>query len=173
MHDRTAILPAVPPARVHVGDVQLRLSVGCRFWCQARDGDIDARRLFRRHYSYRAYADGRNPKKFVGPGYHLVLLSPDCRALFVWRLFRDKCERQYGVNCAIFRNETEQRSSDMIREAEAWAWRAWPSERRLYTYVNARKVRSTNPGYCFIAAGWLPSGTTKSGLRILEKFRDA
>ena len=33
----------------------------------------------------------------------------------------------------------------------------------------SRKIRSTNPGYCFIKAGWRKCGRTKSGKMILEK----
>jgi hypothetical protein len=39
----------------------------------------------------------------------------------------------------------------------------------LYTYVNGRKVKSANPGYCFKRAGWRTCGKTAGGLIILEK----
>lgn len=45
------------------------------------------------------------------------------------------------------------RSSELIIAAVDIARALWPLE-RLYTYVNARKIRSTNPGYCFQCAGW-------------------
>ena len=47
------------------------------------------------------------------------------------------------------------------------AWRRWPGE-RLFTYVNGGKIRSTNPGYCFLMAGWRKCGISKVGLTILE-----
>jgi hypothetical protein len=72
------------------------------------------------------------------------------------------------VTCAIFRNEGAGRSSDLILEAMRAAWVRWPGE-RLYTYVNPRRVRSANPGYCFKAAGWQLCGITKTRkLLILE-----
>jgi hypothetical protein len=40
----------------------------------------------------------------------------------------------------------------MILEAETFALERWPDETRLYTYVNAKKIQSSNPGYCFIKA---------------------
>lgn len=43
----------------------------------------------------------------------------------------------------------------------------WPGE-RFYTYVNPKKVKSTNPGYCFMAAGWKKCGMTGKGLLIFE-----
>src|SRR4029077_191123 len=137
-------------------------------WIKIRDGDATARQLFRRHYSYAPYKDARDPALFVGPGEKLVLLTPCARALFVWRRFKSG-DGQQGVNCAVFRNESAGLSSDLIREADALADARWPGDRH-YTYVNPRRVRSTNPGYCFIAAGWQPCGITKwNRLLILER----
>lgn len=138
-------------------------------WYGVKDGDPAARSIFNRHYSRHWYADGRRPKLFVGPGEKLVLMTTDRKALFVWRKFISK-DDQTGINCAIFRNESGHLSSDLIREAEAIAWERWPGE-RLYTYVNAKRIRSTNPGYCFKKAGWKTCGTTKRFcLVILEKL---
>jgi hypothetical protein len=143
-------------------------------WVLIKDGNPEAFELFKRHYSYRPYADGRrqrsnNPNRrlFVGPGFKTVLMTPDLKALFVWRKFIDD-SGQNGVNCSVFRNEGPQRSSDLILAAEEHAEQRWPGE-RLYTYVNAAKVASSNPGYCFKCAGWKECGTTKSGKLILFK----
>ncbi len=145
---------------------QLHLNSGAIFE-QVRDGDHTARSIFNRHYSRKHYADGRAPSLFVGPGEKMVLITADARALFVWRKFISG-DSQQGVNCAIFRNEGGARSSDLIREAMRLAWLRWPGE-RLYTYVNPRKLRSTNPGYCFMQAGWRKCGVTKwNRLVILE-----
>ncbi len=43
----------------------------------------------------------------------------------------------------------------------ALAWAEWGPQ-RLYTYVNPRRVRSSNPGYCFKQAGWRLCGVTKT-----------
>jgi hypothetical protein len=101
-----------------------------------------------------------------------VLLTPDLKALFVWRKFKDG-SGQEGVNCAVFRNEGAGLASALILEAEEWAWRRWPDERRLYTYVDAKRIRSSNPGYCFIRAGWtrLPYRTKWNKLIVLEKLK--
>lgn len=139
------------------------------YWTEIKDGDPYALMLFHRHYSYRPYADGRKPKLFCGPGEKMVLLGIDGRALFVWRKFRS-ADGQKGVNCAVFRNESDVLSSLLILEAEKLAWKRWPGE-RLYTYVNSRKIKSTNPGYCFLKAGWRKCGVTKiNKLIILEKL---
>lgn len=136
-------------------------------WTEVRDANPSALEIFKRHYSRRRYRDGRNPLHFVGPGEKLVLLTENADALFVWRKFRSM-DSQTGVNCAVFRNESPAIASDLIVAAMACADRRWPGE-RLYTYVNARKISSSNPGYCFLMAGWRKCGwTSKSGLLILE-----
>lgn len=145
-------------------------------WLPVRDGDPRAAALYRRHYSCYQYADNRranpaNRSRFliVGPGEKMVLMTCDCSALFVWRKFIDK-SGQHGVNCAVFRNEGSVLSSVLIEEAVSLAWARWPGQ-RLYTYVDPARVRSNNPGYCFIVAGWRRCGFTKKRrLLILEKL---
>jgi site-specific DNA-cytosine methylase len=140
-------------------------SVG--YWRPAKDGDPLGYELYRRHYSA-----AKNPKpkqrQFVGPGEKLVLLGSDGKALWAWRKFIDD-SGQTGVNCAVFRNESGHLSSWLVSEAVGWAWARWPGE-RLYTYVDAKAIRSRNPGCCFKAAGWRECGTTKKGLIVLEKL---
>ena len=137
-------------------------------WCPTKDGDGSARALYLRHYSCREYRDGRKPKLFVGPGEKLVLITPLSDALFVWRKFISD-DSQEGINCAVFRNESEYLSSDLIREADIIADERWPGERH-YTYVNPDRIQSLNPGYCFIKAGWQRCGVTRGGLIILERL---
>ncbi len=138
-------------------------------WIPVKDGDPRALAIMKRHYSWHAYKDGRPHRLFVGPGEKMVLLLSTCDALFVWRKFRSK-DNQYGINCAVFRNESVvMLASSLVLAAEDMAWARWPGQ-RLYTYVNPKKIRSTNPGYCFLKAGWKRCGTTKRlRLVILEK----
>lgn len=137
-------------------------------WTEVRDGNPSALALMERHYSRVRYGDGRRHDRFVGPGERIVLLTADARALFVWRRFRSK-DDQRGVNCAVFRNEGSTLSSDLIRAAMDLAWHRWPGE-RFYTYVNPRKIRSPNPGYCFLRAGWRRCGITKSRRLLVLEF---
>jgi hypothetical protein len=98
----------------------------------------------------------------------MVLMTSDQSALFVWRKFQND-SGQEGINCAIFRNEGPLLSSYLILEAEKSAYRRWGNE-RLYTYINANKIKSVNPGYCFKKAGWSVCGVTKiNKLVIMEK----
>ena len=135
-------------------------------WCLVKDGDSRARQLHQRHYSKYKYVDGRESKLFVGPGGKFVMITGDNAALFVWRKFINDAG-QTGINCAVFRNEGTERSSSLIEEADRIAWAKWPTEPRHYTYVNGARIRSSNPGYCFLAAGWKRAGKSKGGLHIL------
>lgn len=142
--------------------------VGDSTWIPVRDGNPTAATLYDRHYSRNPGAVGN--LRIAGPGEKMVLLTPCARALFVWRVFisKDPTAAAGDVNCAIFRNEGAGIASELILAAMALAWERWPS-RRLYTYVNPRRVRSANPGCCFKAAGWRVCGTTKTRrLLILE-----
>lgn len=136
-------------------------------WCLTRDGDPYGYEMSRRHYSARNYLEQRQ-RLFVGPGRKLVLLSKDGQALFVWRTFKDDIQPpQTGYNCAIFRNEGTALSSLLITEAVDVAFRTW-GVARCYTLVDPRKVKSSNPGYCFIRAGWRKCGVSKGKKLIFE-----
>lgn len=144
-------------------------------WWLSKDGDKACLELYEQHYSAYRYADKRVRKLFCGPGDKVVLRTFCGAAFFVWRKFKDKCidtrtgKPQAGINCAAFRNERAGQSSEFIRQADAIADCLW-ADRRHYTYVDATKIRSTNPGYCFLVAGWRRCGVTKSGLLILERL---
>ena len=128
--------------------------------------DQECRQLADRHYSRRTIG----AKQFAYSGRKLVLRDALGDVLFVW-IFPDPTMRmdgQVGYNCAIFRNESPRRSSDIILEAESLAVAKW-GPRRAYTYVDPRKIKSRNPGYCFKMAGWRQIGFSKSGQVLLEK----
>lgn len=141
-------------------------------WYGIKDGDARAYALFSRHYSFRHYRDNRRQldRRFIGPcSDRLVLMTPDCKALFVWKKFVDP-SGQEGANCSIFRNEGPALSSSLIKAAMVLAWERWPGE-RLYTYVDPNEVKSSLPGYCFIRAGWKKAKEmTGSGKLILYKL---
>ena len=101
-----------------------------------------------------------------------MLLTPGCDALFGWQHSTiARKDGQAGVLCSVFRNEGQVLSSLLIKEACEWAWAKWPGE-RLFTYVNPAKIRSTNPGYCFLLAGWERCGCNRSGeLVVLEQAK--
>ncbi len=79
---------------------------------------------------------------------------------------------QLGVNCAVFRNEGTRsgQSSALIEAACILAWERWPGE-RLYTYVDPSKIRmKSEPGRCFLRAGFSYCGMTPDGKLILERL---
>lgn len=106
---------------------------------------------------------------FAGPGEKIVLRTASGDAGFVWRNFISD-SGEHGINCAFFRNEGSILSSQLIRQACDIADAVW-SCRRHYTYVDPSCVRSRNPGFCFLAAGWKKCGVTKSGKLIFERTR--
>lgn len=142
------------------------------FWYEVKDGNSDARELCRRHYSYlKAHKSGLQPKNglVLPPGQKMLLLSHDAEAVFGW-VFNtvDRYDCEFGVNCTVFRNESETLSSLMILEAELWAWERWP-RKRLFTYVDPPEIKSINPGACFKKAGWKFVRKSQKGLHLLEK----
>ncbi len=135
--------------------------------------DPEMARLADRHYSRRTVG----ARQFLYSGRKIVIRDAAGEVLFGW-VYPDPAMRmdgQPGYNCAIFRNESARRSSDIILECAAIAVERW-GPGRMYTYVNPAKVRSRNPGYCFKAAGWrnvrgADGGivVSKSGQHLLEK----
>lgn len=141
-------------------------------WIKVSPDDKRAFEIFKRRYSYRKWRqrNKKNGNRFVGPGSQITLISKDGKALFVWRKEKYRQDDQKGINCAVFRNESTILSSLLIEQASQVAWRRWPGERQ-FTFVNSKKVKSTNPGYCFQMAGWKVCGVTKAKkLVILEKI---
>lgn len=129
--------------------------------------DVEMAKLADRHYSRRTVG----ARQFLYSERKLVLRDAAGLVLFAW-IWPDESMRmdgQRGYNNAIFRNESERRSSEIILEAEAAAFAKW-GPNRLYTYVDPRKIRSVNPGYCFKVAGWHYEGKSKSGQHRLAKY---
>lgn len=138
-------------------------------WFTTKDGDKTCLALYLRHYSSAKRPRGKRQGQFVGPGAHIVLRTGRGDAVFVWRDYiDDTIPPQVGIECSLFRNEGAITSSELVRQADAVADFCWPGQRH-YTKVNPAAIRSTNPGYCFIAAGWRRCGMTQNGKLILER----
>jgi hypothetical protein len=136
--------------------------------------DPEMAALADRHYSRRTVG----ARQFLYSGRKIVIRDAAGDVLFGW-LYPDESMRmdaQTGYNCAIFRNESARRSSEIILECEAVAVGRW-GPNRMYTYVNPAKIASVNPGYCFKQAGWVnvrnADGSiriSKTGQHLLEKL---
>lgn len=136
------------------------------------DGEMSM--LADRHYSRRKVG----ARQFLYSGRKLVIRNAEGTILFGWIWPQDelRLDDQTGYNCAIFRNESARRASDVIRECEAMALEKW-GPNRMYTYVDGRQIRRTRqPGRCFLKAGWRyvrgadgKPRLSKYGLHLLEK----
>jgi hypothetical protein len=152
-----------------------------RYWNRISDADPRAIAIYERHYSahnadrFRGLQPDHN-KGIAGAGQRIVLMTSGSDALFVWKRFLPRTGRagnyfwMNGIWCSVFRNEGDYVSSQMVLEAEEWAWWKWPGE-TLRTFIDPASVVSLNPGYCFKKAGWQRRRDmiTKRGLHILEK----
>jgi len=131
------------------------------------DGEMSV--LADRHYSRQT----PGARQFCPNGRKLVLRNTAGTVLFVWM------HQQYrrdgligGYHCTLFRNESNRLSSKIILEAEKLAVRKWgfqPVFTRFFTYVDPHRIKSQNPGCCFLKAGWRRIGVSKSGKIILDK----
>ena len=139
-------------------------------WYRSHKFDKRALPLADRHYNRRKVG----APQFVPPGRSLVLLTADADAVWVtsWPFAEYVRHAWPGAwVCSIFRNESQARSSDLIREAVAATVAGWPNTPPLgmVTFVNASKVKpKRDPGYCFIMAGFRHVGMTKGGLHALQ-----
>lgn len=136
------------------------------------------------HYSRRTPGS----KTFTGVGQEIVLVTTCGRA--VWACVRQKTPMARGTGVSrgrvgltdqkarylwrnmLFRNLGAGRSSDLIREALAMTYHEWAlrygalPEERLRTEIGIDAIRSTNPGYCYLMAGW-ERGEEKRGKLFL------
>jgi hypothetical protein len=134
-------------------------------WALSFRADPAARELADRHYNRQRIGS----PQFVPPGRCVVLLTTCRRAVWVtsWP-FAEYVRHAWAgawVN-SLFRNEGAGLSSELILEAIAATRAVWPDppELGLVTFVDAEKVASRNPGYCYRCAGFSRAGKTKAGL---------
>lgn len=137
----------------------LSLPVDDAIWTRRDRFDHAAVRLADRHYS----REKVGTPQVGGPGFLLVFVTPDELAVWISKRHspeattaRAMADGFLGYRCAMFRNETGQLGSPLIREAVAITERIWgPSPHGWMTYVDRSKIKSQNPGYCFKKAGWM------------------
>lgn len=139
-------------------------------WRIVKKFDPNACALADRHYSRRTIGS----PQFMPPGQTLVLLTPERDAVFGWWRPAPHCGIQAmngldGWTCTIFRNEGARRSSELILDAEerliTSGYDIGPDG--LITYIWDRRIKSSNPGYCFKCAGWKTSGRSADGRKTL------
>ncbi|SFF22852.1 hypothetical protein SAMN04487969_11951 [Paenibacillus algorifonticola] len=135
-------------------------------WLLTNKGDRACRQLADRHYSRQHVGH----PMFTRPGHNLVLRTAAADAVWVtWSGIRD--DGLQAWECTIFRNESQHLSSSLIRTAIAATMDEWgqPPPDGIITYVDSSKVRSSNPGFCFLSAGFRRIGRSKRrGLFLLQ-----
>ncbi len=147
-------------------------------WIVSHKFDRAGAKLADGHYSRRTVGS----PQFMPPGETLVLISARLDAVWGWwrphpRAGIVAMNGLDGWTCTIFRNTGGARSSELVLEAESvLADRTARGETAgpcgpdgLLTYVWPRKIRSTNPGWCFQLAGWTRDKWTDRGKRLLRK----
>jgi hypothetical protein len=94
------------------------------------------------------------------PGRVLVLVTPCERAVWLahWPRADLPLDGLDAWRCSVFRNEGAGLSSELIEAAMALTAERWsdrPADGWLrFTWIDATKVASSNPGYYFKQAGW-------------------
>lgn len=126
--------------------------------------DPEMAMLADRHYSRQSVGN----RQFAGNGRKLVLRDNNGSVLFVWLFQEFRLDGETGYNCSLFRNESPRESSEIILEAETFAFNKWGIG-RLFTYVDPSKIKSSNPGCCFKKAGWKFERVSKTGKHLLSK----
>lgn len=137
-------------------------------WHLSNRFDPRALPLANRHYNRQK----PGTPQFVAPGSNLVLLSAAADALWV-TLVQQHVQHAWprAWNCSLFRNESGALSSSLIRAAVAASvWRYGPPPPEGFiTFIDPSRVRAKqDPGYCYLRAGWVPSGVTGKGLLVLR-----
>lgn len=124
-------------------------------WEKSWRADPLARELADRHYNRQKVG----APQFVPPGRCVVLRTPEADAFWVtsWPLAQYVKHAWAGAwMCSAFRNESAHLSSELITEAEQATRYIFgePPPLGFITFIDTTKVRSRNPGYCYLKAGW-------------------
>jgi hypothetical protein len=134
--------------------------------------------MVRNHYSHRENVKQRprtekTSKTWWSNARLVVFSDPERTLVFAWQWPKDgyRKDGQNGYNNTLFHRSERcvHLASDVILAAEKAVIRHW-GENRAYTYVDAEKVSSANPGYCYKVARWKQIGVSKTGKPLLEKI---
>lgn len=143
-------------------------------WRLSYRADPVARVIADRHYNRQK----PGTDQFVPPGRCLVLLTDSALWITSWP-FAEYVQHAWPgawVNSCFRREGGPDLASDLIRAAVAvtrWKWPTVP-ELGMVSMVDPRKVRGkSDPGYCYLKAGFTLVGETKGGLLVWQMLEDA
>ena len=147
-------------------------------WIEVSKANHQARRMTDRHYSFWRHHNRPASHEVGPPGQKVILLTSDCKA--VWGSHRPapwagitRSDGLTGLFCFIFRNEGYPLalSSELIREAVGITAAKWGAD-DFWTYVGTEHIKSSNPGFCFLKAGFEHDGWANSAkLGLLRRLR--
>ena len=143
-------------------------------WHLSHRTDQKVRVLADRHY----YRKNPNSPQFTPPGKCVVFRTANYDAFWITNApFTQYIRHRWAGawTCIAFRNESPLLSSTLITQAVAaslFVLRT-PPALGFITFVNASKIKSPNPGYCFKRAGWEHIGFTKGALHVLQLLPEA
>ena len=141
-------------------------------WMKVKRTDPRAIALADGHYSRIKYGkQGKQGKQLGRNCRTLVFITPDELACWVvvWPdprfAFHGKGD---AWECSLYHRSSASPhlASDLIFDAveETAKWWGAPPSGGYITTVDPAEVKSRNPGYCFICAGWQRDGTSSRGL---------
>lgn len=143
-------------------------------WVRSHRADPAALPLADRHYNRQKPGS----PQYVPPGRCLCLLTPDHNALWVTSYPIAKYVKHAWAGAwvnSLFRNESSQRASDLIRAAVDETCKEWtPPRLGIVSFVDPAHVPPTYRrgqaiyGYCYLMAGWSHVGFTKGGLWVWQ-----
>ena len=144
-------------------------------WRLSHRGEPAALKIADKHYSRQK----PGTPQFVKPGRCIVFMANDHSALWVtsWPYAQYVKHEWAGAwENSLFHRITDSPylARDLIEQAVAVTRFLYgpPPELGIITIIDPRKVRSTNPGYCYQKAGWKRIGTTKAGLPVFGQTPD-
>lgn len=139
-------------------------------WIMSHRADPDVVPLADRHYNRQKIG----APQFAPPGRCLVLKTPSLDAFWItsWP-FAEYVKHAWAGAwiCSAFRNESDDLSSYLIRDAVAATLAHYGDAPPLgmVTFVDPTKTRrKRDPGRCFLRAGFRSVGHTKGGLVALQ-----
>lgn len=100
--------------------------------------------------------------KLTGPGREVILVTGGGSAAALWAVTLQRPPKGEGLvwRNSVFRNLGAGLSSELIVAATRATYAEWRRkygalpEVPLRTEIDTRKVKSRNPGYCYLLAGW-------------------
>jgi len=109
--------------------------------------------------------------QFVAPGRSIVLFREKALWVSLEQKFQDHAWKGAWVN-TLFRNESTELSSDLIRQACAVTRFNWGvNEHGIITMIDTKKVRwKKDFGYCYLKAGFKEAGITKVHKHLVLKL---